>query len=101
MTDSKQLPNPVHAAVDEIVSYMGHDAKEKSVGLTIILQRLAMAEFERGASIRPDVSEVLLKCEEYFDNRADADCDQDGFIPNEEMKLLGEVRDAIAKAEGK
>ena len=34
-----------------------------------------------------------------FDNRADADCDQDGFIPNEEMTLLSVVRAAIAKAE--
>ncbi len=38
------------------------------------------------------VISVLAECEEYFDQRADADCDQDGFIPNEEMKLLSEVR---------
>ena len=46
----------------------------------------------------PDLLSALLECEAYFDNRADADCDQDGFIPNEEMKLLSEVREAIAKA---
>jgi hypothetical protein len=51
----------------------------------------------------PDVSgdllEVLHECEEYFDNRADADCDQDGFIPNKEMTLLSRVREAISSAE--
>jgi hypothetical protein len=46
----------------------------------------------------PDLLEALQECEEYFDNRADADCDQDGFIPNEEMKLLAVVRDALRKA---
>lgn len=40
---------------------------------------------------------ALEQCEEYFDNRADADCDQDGFIPNTEMKLLCEVREALGK----
>ena len=46
----------------------------------------------------PDLLDALSECEEYFDNRADADCDQDGFIPNEEMNLLTLVRDAIRKA---
>lgn len=41
---------------------------------------------------------ALAECEDYFDNRADADCDQDGFIPNEEMKLLQGVREALAAA---
>lgn len=49
----------------------------------------------------PELLAALHECEEYFDNRADADCDQDGFIPNKEMRLLTEVRAAIAKAEGK
>jgi hypothetical protein len=42
--------------------------------------------------------EALTECEEYFDNRADADCDQDGFIPNKEMELLHVVRTALKKA---
>jgi hypothetical protein len=42
--------------------------------------------------------EALDACEDYFDNRADADCDQNGFIPNEEMKLLQVVREALKKA---
>lgn len=38
---------------------------------------------------------VLGECEDYFANRADADCEQDGFIPNEEMVLLSAVRGAL------
>ena len=49
----------------------------------------------------PDLLEALAECEDYFDQRADADCDQDGFIPNKEMRLLSLVREAIAKAEGR
>lgn len=43
--------------------------------------------------------DVLEQCEAYFDNRADADCDQDGLIPNKEMQLLSAVREAIAALE--
>ena len=42
---------------------------------------------------------ALSECEEYFDNRADADCDQDGYIPNKEMRLLGTVREALQNLE--
>lgn len=42
--------------------------------------------------------EALIECEEYFDDRADADCDQDGYIPNKEMRLLNTVREALKKA---
>lgn len=40
---------------------------------------------------------ALIECEDYFDGRADADCDQDGFIPNDEMRLLTAVREVIHK----
>lgn len=36
---------------------------------------------------------VLGDCYDYFDSRADADCDQDGFIPNEEMKMLSSLKE--------
>jgi hypothetical protein len=42
------------------------------------------------------ISEALSNCEMYFDDKADADCDQDGFIPNEEMTRLSEVERALA-----
>ena len=38
---------------------------------------------------------VLHDCEDYFDNRADADTDQDGYIPNEEMHHLTAIRNAL------
>lgn len=46
----------------------------------------------------PDLLDALRECGDYFDNRADADCDQDGYIPNKEMQLLTVVRDALRKA---
>jgi len=50
---------------------------------------------EDNAKLRGMVEEVLEECEDYFDNRADADCDQDGFVPNKEMSLLMAVRNAL------
>lgn len=38
---------------------------------------------------------ILTKCEDYFEVIADADCDQGGFIPNEEMRMLSEIREII------
>jgi regulator of replication initiation timing len=35
---------------------------------------------------------ALIECEEYFDNRADADHDGIGFVANEEMKLQVMIR---------
>jgi hypothetical protein len=58
----------------------------------------ADARLIESAWVIPDLLDALSQCEDYFDNRADADCDQDGYIPNEEMKLLGVVRDALKKA---
>ncbi|MGN7750601.1 hypothetical protein [Sinorhizobium sp. 22678] len=52
----------------------------------------------RAVNGRADLIAALQECEDYFDNRADADCDQDGYIPNEEMKLLQVVREALKKA---
>ena len=34
-----------------------------------------------------DIIEALVAASEYFDERQDADCDEVGFIPNEEMQL--------------
>lgn len=42
---------------------------------------------------------MLYDVAEFLDQRADADCDQDGFIPNAEMRLLSEVREVIARAD--
>ena len=46
-----------------------------------------------------EMTDALEECGEYFDNRADADFNtEDGFIPNEEMRLLSVVKEALAKA---
>lgn len=62
--------------------------------------RTSIQSHGKTAGIPAVLVDVLRECEGYFDQRADADCDQDGFIPNEEMKLLAEVRDALVKAKG-
>lgn len=40
-------------------------------------------------SAHPEVSQILLELEEFFDDRMDADCvgDPPEYVPNEEMKL--------------
>jgi hypothetical protein len=43
-----------------------------------------------------EASSALNEATEYFADRADADCDQDGFIPNEEMKLYEVMEAAMA-----
>lgn len=48
----------------------------------------------------PDLLETLRECEEYFDNRADAEYFPDSAapVPNKEMTLLTAIREAIGKA---
>lgn len=41
---------------------------------------------------------VLLRCESYFDERADAEIFVDGPVGNEEMKLLLEVREELRRS---
>lgn len=43
--------------------------------------------------------EALREAREYFDDLYDADCDQDGFIPNKEMTLLVEIEAALLPKE--
>ena len=50
--------------------------------------------------VHPDIIEVLQACEEYFDNRADADHNGVNFVANEEMRLLIDVRAALKLAGG-
>lgn len=48
-----------------------------------------------------DIEDTLVKCEEYFDNKSDADFDSaSGFIPNEEMKLLVSLRERLVRLRG-
>lgn len=38
---------------------------------------------------------LLLELLDYFDQRADCDCDQDGFIPNEEMRIMMRIEEEL------
>lgn len=56
----------------------------------------------RGA-VKPDNGMALAailaleECEDYFDQRSDADGDSEGYHPNREMTMLVLVQDALAK----
>lgn len=45
-----------------------------------------------------DWHDTLIDCLEYFEAREDADCDSDGFIPNEEMALASRIKQALGEA---
>lgn len=45
-----------------------------------------------------ELEEQLREVREYFDQRADADCDQDGFVGNVEMHHLSEIDQVLDKA---
>jgi hypothetical protein len=51
---------------------------------------------EKLKTINSELLEALKECEEYFDNKADADY-AEWHIANEEMKLLIVIRNAIQK----
>jgi hypothetical protein len=85
-------------AADKLISFLDYEALSSNARLALI-DLISVNEQAKHASHSADLIDVLHECEDYFDNRADADWDQDGYIPNEEMKLLSAVRDAIAKAE--
>lgn len=43
-----------------------------------------------------EIINTLNDCQDYFDDKADADHDGEGFVANKEMKLLASVKAAIA-----
>lgn len=55
----------------------------------------AVVDLAEARSENEKLREMLEECSDYFDNRADADCDQDGFIPNREMEILSKVKSAL------
>lgn len=63
--------------------------------------RAVLSKVPTSQSSVADMRAALEQCAEYFDNRADIanEHDEDGSPrPNEEMRLLTEVRDALGEA---
>lgn len=44
-----------------------------------------------------EITEILEECFEYFDNRQDADCDETGFIPNQEMVMATRINAVLKR----
>jgi hypothetical protein len=69
--------------------------------MTKMMDRALELAFEKEDELKAayerikELEYLLADLDEYFDGRADADCDQDGFIPNEEMKLLSQIRELL------
>lgn len=62
--------------------------------------RRAAAELSGVLKLVEDMRDALIDCEEYFANRADADCEGDPleFVPNKEMRLLNTVQAVLSTA---
>ena len=70
----------------------------------VALKNMLANEEKHSATIEAqnrDLLEALKECEEYFDQRADADHNGERYVGNAEMKMLTVVRDAIARAGGR
>lgn len=61
------------------------------------IQEPSEAEVDKLLTVNAALVGALNAAREYFDNRADADCDQDGFIPNAEMRLVSEIDAALSQ----
>jgi DNA repair exonuclease SbcCD ATPase subunit len=55
----------------------------------------AEAHIEKLESRIEKLEALLEELEDWFDDRADADCDQDGYIPNQEMLMLQSIRECL------
>lgn len=54
---------------------------------------------ERALPFNIDVESLLNEILEYMEDRQDADHDGDGFVPNKEMSLAVEIRQALFQIE--
>lgn len=66
----------------------------------------ASAEWEANAALiaaAPEMRDALERAREYFAERAEAEyfTDRASPVPNEEMRILVEIDEALAKAEGR
>ena len=52
-------------------------------------------DLEKLVDLHDKMLVVLNDCLEYFEQRQDADCDQDGYTPNEEMQMVFKIEQAM------
>jgi hypothetical protein len=94
----KMVPVAVTAGSSAQIEYALADAKHDIIALWATIQTLSAsnaaleAENARLKACLAEAMKALIECEEYFDNRADADHDGIGFVANEEMKLQVMIR---------
>jgi chromosome segregation ATPase len=55
----------------------------------------AEAHIEKLEAKIEKLESLIDELEDWFDNRADCDCDQDGYIPNAEMQMLMLIREVL------
>jgi hypothetical protein len=53
------------------------------------------AELDAAYQRIAELTAELVECRDYYDKRADADCDWDGFFPNEEMRRLTSIDECL------
>jgi hypothetical protein len=54
------------------------------ISRSLDLKDRRIAELEKRVA---EQDEILAECLDYFENREDADCDERGYIANEEMRM--------------
>ena len=59
--------------------------------------RTANGQLQQGIEREREYKELLEDCEEYFDNKADADHNGENFVPNKEMEILSRIRQFLTK----
>lgn len=103
MTNAKHTPGPWQAEWPDCGEYRYVSSTVTTMCPETAVCRLNQSQEAdaRLIAAAPELLEALYEAEEYFDNRADADHDETGFVPNKEMKLLVSIRAAITKAEGR
>ena len=56
-------------------------------------------KYERQTPYNVSIEDVLTQCLEYMEDREDADNDGENYVPNEEMKLATDLRQALYQIE--